>query len=116
MTPKQKELLDFIKGYVVSYGGVSPTYGEMMIALNLHSKSGVGRLVDALVAQQLVRRSRHRARSVQPIEPVDRGFVDRETLALLCRYTSGEPLLLITDVVAEAVREYVERHPRETGR
>lgn len=50
MTPKQKQLLDFIKDYLATSGGVSPSYEEMRTGTGLKSRGGIHRLVHALVA------------------------------------------------------------------
>jgi hypothetical protein len=43
LTPKQRELLDYIEAYSQE-SGASPSYQQMMERLGLHSKSGVHRL------------------------------------------------------------------------
>lgn len=56
MTPKQRELLDFIEKYV-SERRCPPSFEEMRGALGLQSKSGVSRLVWRLVDQGHLRRT-----------------------------------------------------------
>lgn len=48
MTKKQKKCFDFIVSYL-NEEGVPPSYQEIMEGLGLHSKSGVHRMVTALV-------------------------------------------------------------------
>lgn len=56
MTPRQKQLLDFIKAQI-ERTGCSPTYQAMAAHLRLSSKSGPAMLIDRLVEQgHLVRR------------------------------------------------------------
>ena len=64
MTPKQKELLDFIKLYGTEQGGISPSYDEMKDFMGLASKSGIHRIVAALEERGLIRRLENRARSI----------------------------------------------------
>lgn len=64
MTPKQKELLDFIKSYS-GRNGYCPSYDDMMKALGLRSKSGIHRMVYALKERGYVRLLPNRARSIE---------------------------------------------------
>ena len=64
MTPKQKELLDFIKLYGTEQGGISPSYDEMKDYLGIASKSGIHRMVCELEERGLIRRLENRARSI----------------------------------------------------
>jgi SOS-response transcriptional repressor LexA len=50
MTAQQKRLLDFIAGEIARVG-ISPSYHEMMTHMGLRSKSGIHRLVQALIAR-----------------------------------------------------------------
>lgn len=47
LTKRQRELLDFIRGYIATHG-FSPSFDEMKDALGLASKSGIHRLVHGL--------------------------------------------------------------------
>ena len=64
MTPRQKQLLDFITDYIESSDGISPSFDEMKTAMGASSKSGIHRLVEALVAHGKIVRLKGRARSV----------------------------------------------------
>lgn len=64
MTPKMKQLYEYIKTYIQANGGISPSYDDMQKALSLKSKSGIVRLIDALVAYGYVERMPHRARAI----------------------------------------------------
>lgn len=68
MTPKQRELLDFIEQYI-GHHRYAPTYEEMRLAMGISTKSGVARLLNALEEQgQIVRRaSRARAIEIKPL-------------------------------------------------
>lgn len=61
MTPKQKQLLEYFRDYVERHS-LSPTFGEMQGFLGLASKSGVARIVDALVEQGYLARATTRTR------------------------------------------------------
>ena len=64
LTRKQHELLMFINERLQA-GGVSPSFEEMKDALDLKSKSGVHRLVNALEERQFIRRLPNRARALE---------------------------------------------------
>ncbi|MBB4630466.1 transcriptional repressor LexA [Sphingosinicella soli] len=64
LTRKQHELLMFINDRLQA-GGVSPSFEEMKDALDLKSKSGVHRLVNALEERQFIRRLPNRARALE---------------------------------------------------
>ena len=55
LTAKQRELLLFIDGRLKE-GGISPSFDEMRMALELKSKSGVHRLISALEERGFIRR------------------------------------------------------------
>lgn len=64
LTQKQHELLIFIHERIQTTG-VSPSFEEMKLALDLKSKSGIHRLVSALEERGFLRRLPHRARAVE---------------------------------------------------
>ena len=64
LTPRLHQLATFIKTYVAEHGGISPTHDEMMVAMGLHSKSGISRMVDELEARGVIARKKHASRSV----------------------------------------------------
>jgi repressor LexA len=66
LTKKQYELLMFIDERVRETG-VAPSFEEMKDALGLQSKSGIHRLITALVERGYVRRLKHRARALEVI-------------------------------------------------
>ena len=63
LTPKQHELLCFIH-HRLEETGVSPSFEEMKEALDLKSKSGIHRLINALEERQFIRRLPNRARAL----------------------------------------------------
>tara|TARA_R110002012_G_scaffold271837_2_gene457142 strand:- start:582 stop:821 length:240 start_codon:yes stop_codon:yes gene_type:complete len=64
MTKKQAELFQYIKNYI-SVRGYSPSYENMMQGVHLKSKSGVHRLVHALVKQNKIKQLPFTARSIE---------------------------------------------------
>ncbi len=67
LTEKQKELLLFIHERMQERG-VPPSFDEMKDALDLKSKSGIHRLITALVERGFIRRLPHRARAIEVIK------------------------------------------------
>ena len=67
LTVRQRDLLDFLKTYI-EREGVAPSFDEMQAGLGLASKSGVHRLVDALVERGCIKRIKNRARAIEIIE------------------------------------------------
>ena len=67
LTKKQKNLLLYINKKLRS-SGVSPSYEEMKISLNLKSKSGIHRLISALEERGFLRRLPHKARALEVIK------------------------------------------------
>jgi repressor LexA len=64
LTRKQQQLLIFID-HRLKADGVSPSFEEMREALGLKSKSGVHRLITALVEREFIRRLPNRARALE---------------------------------------------------
>src|SRR3990167_6913788 len=64
LTAKQHELIRFIQRKLEETG-ISPSFEEMKDALDLKSKSGVHRLVNALEERQFIRRLPNRARALE---------------------------------------------------
>jgi repressor LexA len=70
LTRKQQELLSFIDTRLRE-DGVSPSFEEMKEALQLRSKSGVHRLINALEERSFIRRLPNRARALEVIRLPD---------------------------------------------
>jgi repressor LexA len=64
LTKKQRELLLFIHDRM-SAGDIAPSFEEMKDALGLKSKSGIHRLINALVERGYLERMPHRARALE---------------------------------------------------
>jgi len=67
LTKKQKNLLMYINKKLRS-SGVSPSYEEMKLSLNLKSKSGIHRLISALEERGFIRRLAHKARALEVVK------------------------------------------------
>ena len=67
LTKKQKNLLVYINKKIRSTG-ISPSYEEMKNSLNLKSKSGIHRLINALEERGFIRRLPHKARALEVIK------------------------------------------------
>lgn len=72
LTRKQHDLLVFIQSRL-AVDGVSPSFEEMKEALELRSKSGVHRLINALEERGFIRRLPNRARALEILKVPDRG-------------------------------------------
>lgn len=77
LTRKQYELLMFLHERIRE-AGVPPSFDEMKDALDLKSKSGIHRLITALVERGFIRRLEHRARAIEVIKlPENSGQAQR---------------------------------------
>lgn len=70
LTPRQLDLLRFIRGYQIARGGVGPTLSECARGLGLKSKSCAHRLVAGLEERGALRRLPNRERSIEALMPV----------------------------------------------
>ena len=64
LTKRQAQLLRFLES---TPDDVSPSFEEMATAMDLHSKSGVHRIVCSLEERGYIRRIAHRARAIEVI-------------------------------------------------
>ncbi len=69
LTPRQAELLAFVRDYIATHAGVAPTYDEMVAALGLKSKSRVSALIERLVQTGHLERRPGRWRGLALVEP-----------------------------------------------
>ena len=82
LTRKQQELLAFIDQRLQA-DGVSPSFEEMKEALQLRSKSGVHRLINALEERRFIRRLPNRARALEVLQMPDAMRPTRPALTLV---------------------------------
>lgn len=92
LTRKQRELLDYIRLHQCE-AKESPSFAEMREALGLKSKSGVHRLVTALVERGYLKRLPNRARALEVV--ADPHLPD---------YVSTLSIMPTSDLAAEARR------------
>lgn len=76
LTAKQHELICFIHDRLAETG-ISPSFEEMKAALDLKSKSGIHRLISALVERQYLRRLPNRARALEIVRMPERPSVKK---------------------------------------
>ena len=67
LTAKQKQVFDFIVSYQKSSGGVSPSFQEMSDALGITGRSGINRLISALVERGFVRHTKGTIRNIEVV-------------------------------------------------
>lgn len=67
LTARQREALAYIEDYISALG-VSPSFSDIATGTGLSSKSGVARIVDALVERGYITRLPYRTRSISLIE------------------------------------------------
>lgn len=71
MTPRQADLLKFIRSYVEHTDGVAPSFDEMAKGLGIKSKSGIYRMVSALEDRGYIRRNPRMKRHIEITPKVD---------------------------------------------
>ncbi len=90
LTKKQQELLVFIDERLKS-DGVSPSFEEMKEALNLKSKSGVHRLINALEERSFIRRLPNRARALEVLQLPEALRAEKPALTLVASRPAPAP-------------------------
>lgn len=93
LTPKQQELLSFIQTRLEE-GGVSPSFEEMKEALDLRSKSGIHRLINALEERGFIRRLPNRARALEVLKLPDAMHRAPKVIAPLKAHLATGPALI----------------------
>jgi repressor LexA len=90
LTRKQQELLTFIDARLRT-DGVSPSFEEMKEALQLRSKSGVHRLINALEERAFIRRLPNRARALEVLQLPEAMRTTKPVLKLVPSAASPRP-------------------------
>jgi repressor LexA len=90
LTRKQQELLTFIDTRLRS-DGVSPSFEEMKDALQLRSKSGVHRLINALEERRFIRRLPNRARALEVLQMPEALRTAKPALKLVPQVSAPRP-------------------------
>ena len=98
LTKKQKDLLLFIH-QKMSEDDIPPSFEEMKDALGLKSKSGIHRLISALVERGYIERLPHRARALQ-IKRLPEGFMrgKADTTGGMIGNTTGRSMADISSI------------------
>ena len=92
LTRKQQELLTFIDDRLRA-DGVSPSFEEMKDALQLRSKSGVHRLINALEERRFIRRLPNRARALEVLQMPEALRTAKPTLKLVPPVPAPRPFV-----------------------
>lgn len=93
ITLKQRRMLGLIDRYI-QIEGIAPSYDEMMDALGLASKSGVNRLITALVERGYIIRIPARARALELTDKARKAIGSQDmTRALLLDILSHSAVL-----------------------
>lgn len=107
LTRKQRELLLLIHERMQD-GDIAPSFDEMRVALGLKSKSGIHRLITALVERGYLERLPHRARALE-VKRLPEGYTapsennsaqaanQMESIPLYGRIAAGSPIEAIRD-------------------
>ena len=103
LTKKQKNLLLFINKKLRS-SGVSPSYEEMKLSLNLKSKSGIHRLITALEERGFIKRLAHKARALEVLKLP-------ETASANDIYNSFSPSVIKGGLDSENIKKSVHEIP-----
>src|SRR3954447_2886924 len=96
LTPRQKELLDFLIGFIET-NGYSPSYEEIALGLKLASLATVHKHISSLEKKSYIHRSHNQSRSVE-IAPKYLNDYRREKgsrspdIPLLGRIAAGSPV------------------------
>lgn len=94
LTPKQKELLDFIVAQIEATG-IAPTYADMIVACELKSKSGVRRMLLGLEERGYIRRIPRRRQAIEVIRKPGEAPRDdlKDQLRFAIEWIEGLPTL-----------------------
>ena len=100
LTKKQYQLLMFIDSRL-KVAGVSPSFEEMKVALNLKSKSGIHRLITGLEERGFIRRLPYRARALEVLK--------------LPENTSNFGRDVVTELYSSSEAKFKKHYTTETG-
>ncbi len=109
LTKQQHDLLMLIHKSITDKG-VCPSYQEMMEAMNLHSKSGIHRIISALEERGFIRKLENKARAVEILKmpsaaapkestvvPFSGAAVKTAQIPLYGKIAAGTPIEAIAD-------------------
>lgn len=102
LTPRQRDLLEFLSGYIV-HNGVAPSQDEMRAALGLRSKSGANRMLKILEERGYIRRLRDRARAIEVIAEPGAAATALREIARLSAIMPGDVAARINQLATAAL-------------
>ena len=111
LTKRQKKAFDFISRYIGEHD-IAPSTTEIGAALGLHSKSGVSRLISALVRRGALTRIPNVARGIAVAASDE--LIGTNYLPLLDAMAAHERVTR-KDIVELALLEYLKNHPLQGG-
>lgn len=115
LTPRQKEVLDFVDGFVRKHG-YSPSYEEIASGLQLASLATVHKHIQALETKNYVRRNYNHSRS---LEITDRFYAEERArqpeqpssgVPLMGRIAAGSPVEAIQNEEELHFSDFLGRH------
>ena len=114
LTKRQKEVLDFLVGFVNKHG-YSPSFEEIGRALRLTSLATVHKHITTLERKGFVRRGYNRSRSIEVVQlpkPVREQVLERHTmeLPLAGRIAAGRPLEAIEERETFSLSQFARGH------
>ncbi|RMF61433.1 MAG: repressor LexA, partial [Calditrichaeota bacterium] len=101
LTKRQEEVLNFIADYLANYG-YPPSYQEIADALNIASKHGVVRHLEALMRKGYIEKTDTTARSIRILDQRYQPPADAVPLPLIGRVSAGYPIL-----AEENIEDYI---------
>lgn len=104
MTPRQREVYDFIAGWIIAKGYV-PDYSEMLAGLPIKSRNTLHRQITALVRQGFIKRDDCRRRGLTIVKP-DSVKLHPEIMHLTDDYAKAHGISRET-AVNEALRQWL---------
>ena len=100
LTKKQYQLLMFIDNRL-KVVGISPSFEEMKVALNLKSKSGIHRLITGLEERGFIRRLPYRARALEVLKLPENTLISSRNV--------------VTQLNASSEAKLIKHYTTETG-
>ncbi len=102
---KQRELLQFIDGFIKGYG-YGPSYRETMRALGYKSVSTVATHVDGLIARGYLRKKDHSARSIEIVTQSEKPATPETAHE---KWLRAKVKARLSEDISEGERQIIER-------
>jgi repressor LexA len=99
LTKRQSEILDYIRSFYSSHG-FAPTYRELMHSCNISSLGSVFKHIEGLTSKGYLRKSKHSARSLQPVDMVSKAQEnsDSKSVAIIGSISKGKKLEMFAQI------------------